>query len=68
MDDRGGPGVKEVEAFEDLPAPAPENFGLHDLKALQIPAGRRTNQLKRLTTSRRQRFLYRPSLSIFGLL
>lgn len=41
VNDGRGPGVEEVEAFENLPAPAPENFGLHDLKPLQIPAGRK---------------------------
>lgn len=31
--------MKEVEAFENLPAPASQNFRLHHLKAFQIPAG-----------------------------
>lgn len=37
MDDGGSPGVEEVEAFENLPAPAPQNFGLHHLETFQIP-------------------------------
>lgn len=44
MDDRGGPRVKEVEAFENLPAPAPQDFGLHHLETLQIPASGGTHQ------------------------
>lgn len=39
MDDWRSPCVKEVEAFEDLPAPASQNFRLHHLKTLQIPVG-----------------------------
>lgn len=37
VDDRRSPRVKEEEAFENLSAPAPQNFRLHHLKALQIP-------------------------------
>lgn len=37
MDDRGSPCVEEVEAFENLPAPASQNFGLHHLETFQIP-------------------------------
>ena len=39
MDDGRGPGVQEVEALEDLPAPAPQHLGLHHLKPLQVAAG-----------------------------
>lgn len=38
MDDWGGPGVEEVEALEDLPAPAAEHFDFHHLEPLQISA------------------------------
>lgn len=38
MDDGRGPRVEEVEALQDLPAPAPQHLGLHDLEALQIAA------------------------------
>lgn len=40
MDDRRSSSVEEVEAFENLSAPASKNFRFHDLKALQIPVGR----------------------------
>lgn len=38
------PGVKEVKALQDLPTPAPQNLGLHHLKALQVTVqrGKRT--------------------------
>lgn len=31
--------MKEVEAFENLPAPTSQNLGLHHLKAFQVSAG-----------------------------
>lgn len=36
MDDGRGPGVKKVEAFQDLPAPAPQYFGLHYFETFKI--------------------------------
>lgn len=41
MNDGRGPGVEEVEAFQDLSAPASQDLGLHYLKALQIAVGGR---------------------------
>lgn len=43
MDDRGSPCVEKVEAFENLPAPASQNFGLHHLETFQIPARARVH-------------------------
>lgn len=39
MYDWRSPRVKEVEAFENLPAPTSQNLGLHHLKAFQVSAG-----------------------------
>lgn len=39
MDDWRSPRVEEVEAFENLPAPAPKNLRLHHLETLKIPVG-----------------------------
>lgn len=36
MNDWGGACVQKVQAFEDLSTPAPQDFGLHHFKALQI--------------------------------
>ena len=33
MDNGRSSGVEEVKAFEDLPAPASKDFGLHHLEA-----------------------------------
>lgn len=33
MDDGGRPGVKKVEAFQDLSTPAPKHLGLHYFEA-----------------------------------
>lgn len=41
MDDGRGPGVEEVKAFQDLPAPTSQHFGLHDFETLQIALGTR---------------------------
>lgn len=38
VDDGRGPGVKEVEAFEDLSAPGTQNLDFHHLEALQVAA------------------------------
>lgn len=38
VDDGGRPGMKEVKPFQDLPTPAAQDFNLHLLKPLQIPA------------------------------
>ena len=39
VDDGRGPGVQEVETFQDLTTPAPQHLGLHHLEALQVPTG-----------------------------
>lgn len=36
--------MKEVEALQDLPTPAPQDFRLHHFKALQITIGRDQKQ------------------------
>lgn len=41
MDDGRGPGVQEVKAFQDLPAPTSQHFGLHDFETLQVALGKR---------------------------
>lgn len=38
VDDGRRPGMKEMKPFQDLPTPAAQNFDLHLLKPLQIPA------------------------------
>lgn len=40
MDYWRSPGVKEVKAFQDLPTPAPQDFGFHHLEALQVTVQR----------------------------
>lgn len=37
--------MKEVEAFQDLPTPAPQDLGLHHFKALQITIQRDQKQI-----------------------
>lgn len=39
VDDGWGSRVKEVEAFENLPAPTSQDLRLHHLEAFQVPAG-----------------------------
>ena len=41
VDDGGGPGVQEVEALQDLSAPAPQHLGLHHLETLQVAEERK---------------------------
>lgn len=36
MDDRRCPGVKKVKAFQDLSAPASQDFRFHYLETLQV--------------------------------
>lgn len=44
MDDGRGPGVEEVKAFQDLPAPTSQHFGLHNFETLQVTLGKRKNR------------------------
>ena len=39
MNDGRGSGVQEVKAFEDLPAPRPQDLYFHHLETLQVAAG-----------------------------
>lgn len=41
MNDGRSSGVEEVQALEDLSAPAPQHLYLHHLEALQIPEEQR---------------------------
>lgn len=43
MDDGRGPGVEEVKAFQDLPAPTSQYFRLHNFKTLQVALEKREN-------------------------
>lgn len=45
MDDGRGPGVEEVKAFQDLPAPTSQHLRLHNFKTLQVALEERENQL-----------------------
>lgn len=44
MDDGRGPGVEEVKAFQDLPAPTSQHLRLHNLKTLQVALEKRQNR------------------------
>lgn len=39
MDDRWGSGVEKMKALQNLPAPASQHLGFHDLEPLEIAAG-----------------------------
>lgn len=45
MDDGRGPGVEEVKAFQDLPAPTSQHFGLHNFETLQVTLGKRKKDI-----------------------
>lgn len=47
VDNRRGPGVKEVESFQNLSTPAPQDLGFHLLKALQISIREKKTHLKK---------------------
>lgn len=44
MDDGRGPGVEEVKAFQDLPAPASKHLRLHNFKPLQVALEKTENR------------------------
>lgn len=44
MDDGRGPGVEEVKAFQDLPAPTSQHLRLHNFKTLQVALEKRQNR------------------------
>lgn len=44
MDDGRGPGVEEVKAFQDLPAPASQHLRLHNFETLQVALEKRQNR------------------------
>lgn len=44
MDDGRGPGVEEVKAFQDLPAPTSQHLRLHNFKTLQVALEERENR------------------------
>lgn len=39
MDDGRGSGVEKMKALQNLPAPASQHLGFHDLEPLEITAG-----------------------------
>lgn len=44
MDDGRGPGVEEVKAFQDLPAPTSQHLGLHNFETFQVALEMREKQ------------------------
>lgn len=50
MDDRRGPGVEEVKAFQDLPAPTSQHLRLHNFKTLQVALEKRQNRRQLLVS------------------
>lgn len=50
--------MKKVEALQDLPAPAPQDLGLHHFKALQITAEKeREREIKSRNLSNKDNIL-----------
>lgn len=45
MNYRRSPGVKEVKALQDLPAPAPQHLRFHHLKTFQVSVQKKNNTL-----------------------
>lgn len=44
MDDGRGPGVEEVKAFQDLPAPTSQHLRLHHFETLQVALEKETKE------------------------
>lgn len=58
MDDGRGPGVEKMKALQNLPAPASQHLGFHDLEPLEIAAGMKGGERNRIR-------LVSPFLSFF---
>lgn len=51
MNNWRSPGVKEVKALQNLPTPAPQDFGFHHLEPLKVTVKRQQMMLKSKRTT-----------------